>query len=194
MLTTPKTFRDKRQHQRIEGNPLRLRSRRELGMDRLGYAGNELARSHAAAVGRRHREALRLQRANRSNQCVMPVGDGLRHRLAVGNALREIRVGNQKTAALGDRQGANLERVIVKVSHGLRSTDQGHELLHIDWLDRAMRGHRQSLAVGADEHAMAGAFLPPVDPVLPRHRLQLLDAPIQRLAAHGFEQFRGGVH
>jgi len=39
---------------------------------------------------------------------------------------------------------------------------------------------RQGLAVGADEHAMAGAFLPPVDAVLPRYRLKLLDTPIQR--------------
>lgn len=28
----------------------------------------------------------------------------------------------------------------------------------------------------------------------PRHRLKLFDAPIQRIAAHRFKQFGGGVH
>ena len=54
----------------------------------------------------------------------MADGDGLLDRLAIGNALGKIRLRNQKTSALGSGQGANLERVIVEVSHGSRSTDQ----------------------------------------------------------------------
>lgn len=36
--------------------------------------------------------------------------------------------------------------------------------------------------------------MPPIDAVLLRYRLQLFDAPIQRIAIHGFEQFDGLVH
>jgi len=41
---------------------------------------------------------------------------------------------------------------------------------------------------------MAASLAPNRHAVLTRHRLKLLDAPIQRVAAHGFEQFGGGVH
>ncbi len=36
---------------------------------------------------------------------------------------------------------------------------------------------------------MAGAFLPPINVMLPSHRLKLPDLPIKRIVAHGFEQF-----
>ena len=39
---------------------------------------------------------------------------------------------------------------------------------------------------------MTGAFLSPIDTVLSRHRLKLLDAPVQRVAAHCFELFVAG--
>jgi hypothetical protein len=41
---------------------------------------------------------------------------------------------------------------------------------------------------------MATAFLPPVDAMLPGHRLKLFDVPIQWIAAHGFEKFGGNSH
>lgn len=92
MLATPQAFGNESQHQRIEGNPLGLRARGELGMDRLWNACNELSGCHPAAVGRRHRQALRIQGGNRRLERVMPVGDGLCRRLAVGNALGKIRI------------------------------------------------------------------------------------------------------
>jgi hypothetical protein len=36
--------------------------------------------------------------------------------------------------------------------------------------------------------------MPPIDAVLLRYRLQLIDSPIEWIAIHGFEQFDGLVH
>jgi hypothetical protein len=41
---------------------------------------------------------------------------------------------------------------------------------------------------------MTRSFVPPNDALLPRHGLQLLDAPVPWIGLHGFKDFCGGVH
>jgi hypothetical protein len=41
---------------------------------------------------------------------------------------------------------------------------------------------------------MAGGFVPPVDAVLARYGLQLIQPPALGIGTHGFEHFRSGVH
>src|SRR5665647_1321815 len=100
MFATPQAFGDEGQYQRIEGHTLGLGARSELGMNRLGHAGDELARRHPSAVGSGYRKTIRFQGGNRRLERVMAIGNGLLDGFAVGNALRKISVGNQVAPAL----------------------------------------------------------------------------------------------
>jgi hypothetical protein len=52
----------------------------------------------------------------------------------------------------------------------------------------------QSRSVGANEYAVAGTIMPPINVVPPRYGLHLFDPSIQRVACHCIEQFCGAVH
>ena len=57
-----------------------------------------------------------------------------------------------------------------------------------------MRWHGLRATVVANEHAMTTLVMPPVDPYMLRHRLQVVDLPVQRIAAHGDEKLGSCIH
>jgi hypothetical protein len=74
------------------------------------------------------------------------------------------------------------------------SIDKGQEHADVDRLDGATSRDWQSLSIASHEDAMAAALVAPSNAVLPSHRLQVSQGPIEPRPAHGFQQLRSGVH
>lgn len=57
-----------------------------------------------------------------------------------------------------------------------------------------MRWRGQNAAIVVNECAMTTFLMPPVDPDMSRHSLQITDLPVQWISAHGDEKFGSRVH
>jgi len=138
-----------------------------LSVGCFGYAGNKFARGHAAAIGCRYGKALHLQRSNDACSASCPLAM-MASSLVSPPEMHSEKSGCEIKNPLGLRQRADLKGVIVEAFRGSCSTDQSYKFLHIDRLHRAMRWHRQGLAILPDEYAVAAALISPVQVVLAR--------------------------
>jgi hypothetical protein len=69
-------------------------------------------------------------------QCVLAVRESLFDSLTVGDAIREVGIGDQEAAALLRGQRANLKWIDNALAHGSGPFNELNELLDIDRLDR----------------------------------------------------------
>ena len=111
-------LRDEGQYQRVERNAFSFGTGGQLGVDRLGYPGNEHSAGDAAAVRRGNGQSPGFQRGDRRLQRVRAIRHRFFDGLSVGDAVRKVSVQNEKTTPRFLAQRANLERVVSKLGHG----------------------------------------------------------------------------
>ena len=82
-------------------------------MNRLWDTSHELSGCNPTAVGRGYRQGLCSEGCNRFLERVLSVPQCLLDGLAVRDAVREVRIGDEKPAPFVWRQGADLEGELV---------------------------------------------------------------------------------
>ena len=97
-------------------------------------------------------ELLRLERGNRCLQGVLPVCKRFLNCFTVGQALREIRVGNKKASAFLGLQRTHLKRIVDFLSHDSCSFNELQELPDVDRLDGTPGRHGERLAYRGEHH------------------------------------------
>ena len=117
---------------------------------------------------------------------IEPVMDSLLGRFPIRHTAWEIRKRNQISASIFLRQWRNLEGIVFR-SHDLLSSiliHELHKLTDVYRLDRPLRWNGKLAAIRMTKYHVARPLLPPLDPRSPRHRLQVVNAPISGIIAH----------
>ncbi len=196
-IASSQTLRNNCRHKSVHTHTFLLGSSDEPGVESLRHACDEAATS--GFTGLRRLSTGFSMRCHPTNECVLPVRDGLLGCLAVRHAARQIRKGDEKPTAFACRQRTDLERVVVKIWRGHGSTPnvvyQGQELLHINRFDRAVRrnAHFQYRCLVL-EHDMAPWRFPHHDPKTNRNGFKSFDPPTARIIAHSLQGLVGLRH
>jgi hypothetical protein len=156
----------------------------------LGNPSDELSGCHAAAVRCGNRQLPGLECRYRGLQSVLPILERFLDGIAIGEAVRKIRIGDEKATAFLSRKRANFKRVVNALGQDSCSFNKFQKLPDVDRFDGTPRRNAKRLAVGTNEHAVTRSIMPPVDAMLTGYGLKL---PIERVAAHGDQPFCGRI-